>query len=114
MTDVSQKANNVGQVFYRNHQVLWRSNDDETVLLLNSVTGNAYLLCPAMTRIWMALEKGIAEDQVNEFGLTSDESFMAAINDLKDKDLINLVNEESACIESRNFLTGAIRSLCYR
>lgn len=106
MTDVLKKAKGNGQMFYRNSQVLWRSNDDETVLLLNSTTGNAYLLCPAMTRIWMALEKGIPEAQINEFAMTCDESFMATINDLREKGLIDLVNEESSCSVTPNFLQG--------
>ena len=106
MNDVLKNAKGNGQMFYRNSQVLWRSNDDETVLLLNSTTGNAYLLCPAMSKVWIALENGITEAQVNEFALTSDESFMATITDLLDKGLINLVSEESALIESGNSLQG--------
>lgn len=95
-----------GQMFYRNSKVLWRSNDDQTVLLLNSMTGNAYLLCPSMSRIWIALENGIPEAQVNKFGLTCDESFMAAVNNLLDKGLINHVAVESACFEKTDFFQG--------
>ena len=100
MTSSLIKANGGNRMFCRNSQVLWRSNDDETALLLNGTTGNAYLLSPAVVKIWLALENGLPESELNKSGLMDDKSFAKTINGLLDKGLVLLIDEESHIVRS--------------